>query len=99
MTRNLSTTLPRRRRPDPMQAYDALPRPLRLWMAQAALPWSPASCRRIWAKARAKGVSPDEILDRLDRAERATLSRDRLGAAQAVNSGAMPSGGADPATR
>lgn len=61
-----------------MQAYDALPRPLRNWMAQAALPWSPASCRRIWAKARAQGASADDILDRLDRAERITLSRDRL---------------------
>jgi len=78
MRRNVSTTLRRRRRPDPMQAYDALPRPLRAWMAQAALPWSPASCRRIWAKARAEGESPDDILDRLDRAEQMTLSRDRL---------------------
>ncbi|MEC9104487.1 MAG: DUF6525 family protein, partial [Pseudomonadota bacterium] len=42
MRRNVATTLRRRRRPaDPMQAYDALPRPLRAWMAQAALPWSP----------------------------------------------------------
>lgn len=79
MRRNVSTSLRRRRRPaDPMQAYDALPRPLRAWMAQAALPWSPASCRRIWAKARAEGESPDDILDRLDRAEQMTLSRDRL---------------------
>ncbi len=78
MTGNLSTTLRRRRRADPMRAYDALPRPLRVWMAQAALPWSPDSCRRIWARARADGTSPDEILDRLDRAERKTLARDRL---------------------
>ena len=78
MRRNVSTTLRRRRRTDPMQAYDALPRPLRAWMAQAVLPWSPASCRRIWAKARAEGACPDDILDRLDRAERMTLSRDRL---------------------
>ncbi|EAQ02141.1 hypothetical protein OB2597_20991 [Pseudooceanicola batsensis HTCC2597] len=78
MKRNVSTTLRRRRRADPMRAYDALPRPLRLWMAQAVLPWSPASCRRIWAKARAEGESPDAILDRLDRAEEMTLSRDRL---------------------
>ncbi|MBM2294293.1 hypothetical protein JQX09_20395 [Sulfitobacter pseudonitzschiae] len=78
MSRNVSTTLRRRRRPDPMQAYDALPRPLRAWMAQAALPWSPASCRRIWVKARAEGASQDDILDRLARAERITLSRDRF---------------------
>lgn len=78
MRRNVSTTLRCRRRPDPMQAYDALPRPLRAWMAQAALPWSPASCRRIWTKARAEGASPDDILARLTRAEQLTLSRDRL---------------------
>ncbi|MGI3169930.1 DUF6525 family protein [Pseudooceanicola sp. C21-150M6] len=78
MKRNISSSLRRRRRPDPMQAYDALPRPLRAWMAQAVLPWSPVSCHRIWAKARAKGESPDNILDRLDRAEQLTLSRDRL---------------------
>lgn len=61
-----------------MRAYDALPRPLRLWMAQAALPWSPVSCRRIWISGRAEGASQDAILDRLDRAERTTLSRDRI---------------------
>ena len=66
MTRNLSTTLRRRRRP------------LRTWMAQAVLPWSPASGRRIWVRARAEGTSPDDILDRLDRAEQKTLSRDRF---------------------
>ncbi|MEC7762333.1 MAG: DUF6525 family protein [Pseudomonadota bacterium] len=79
MRRNVSTSLRRRRRSgDPMQAYDAPPRPLRAWLAQAALPWSPASCRRIWVKARAEGASADEILARLDRAEQLTLSRDRL---------------------
>ena len=78
MRRNISTTLSRRRRSNPMQAYDALPRPLRAWMAQAELPWSPTSCGRIWAKARAMGASPDDILARLTRAEQMTLSRDRL---------------------
>ena len=78
MTRNLSTTLRRRRRPDPMQAFDSLPRPLRTWMAQAVLPWSPASCLRIWRRARDQGDSPEAILARLDRAEALTLSRDRF---------------------
>jgi len=78
MSRNLSSSLPHRRRSDPMQAFDALPQPLRIWMAGAVLPWSPASCRRIWVKAAAEGASPDAILARLDRAEASTLSRDRL---------------------
>ncbi|WGW03216.1 DUF6525 family protein [Tropicibacter oceani] len=78
MKRNLASTLRRRRRSDPMRTYDTLPRPLRAWIAQAALPWSPASCLRIWRKARAQGAAPETILDRLDRAEQKALSRDRL---------------------
>lgn len=78
MRRNLSTGLRRRRRADPMRAYDALPKPLRAWLAQAALPWSPASCRRIWRAARAEGASVHDVLARLDRAEKITLSRDRF---------------------
>ncbi|MEO9781821.1 MAG: DUF6525 family protein [Sedimentitalea sp.] len=77
--RNIGETrlIKRRRSADPMRAYDSLPQPLRTWMAQAALPWSPASCRRLWLKARAEGATLDTILDRLDRAEAQTLSRDR----------------------
>ena len=72
-----ATGLRRRRRPgDPMQDFDALPAELRRWLANAALPWSPESCRRIWLKAGAEGASIAERLDRLDRAERRTLARD-----------------------
>ncbi|MBR9864795.1 MAG: hypothetical protein GYB24_15255 [Rhodobacteraceae bacterium] len=79
MRRNLgATTLRRRRRTvDPMAAYDALPPALRRWIAGAALTWSPASCRRVWMAARAKGASDTEALARLDRAEQNTLARDR----------------------
>lgn len=78
MSGNLgATTLRKRRRSgDIMRNYDTLPSPLRAWLANAARPWSPASCRRIWLKARAKGESMDALLARLDRAERKTLSRD-----------------------
>ncbi|MGR3803236.1 DUF6525 family protein [Marinibacterium profundimaris] len=65
----------RRRQGDPMRSFDALPGPLRRWMAGAALPWSPVSCRRIWEAARARGDSVEAALDRLDRAERAALLR------------------------
>jgi hypothetical protein len=34
-----------------MQAYDALPADLRQWLADAVLPWSAESARRVWAKA------------------------------------------------
>ncbi|WP_305968748.1 MULTISPECIES: DUF6525 family protein [unclassified Mameliella] len=62
---------PRRRKRDPMRVYDGLPAPLRRWMAGAVLPWSPESCLAIWRRA----DCPDEALERLNRAERATLER------------------------
>lgn len=67
----------RRRSEDPMRAYDALPGPIRSWLSKAALPWSPASCRRIVRRARARGESIDAILARLDRAQQDMLARDR----------------------
>jgi len=60
-----------------MAAYDALPAPLRNWLSQAALPWSPASARRIWSKSLAKGLTIEEILASLSKAEASTLTRDR----------------------
>lgn len=78
MTTNLGATSMRKRRRarDPMRDFDTLPAHLRQWLAQAALPWSPASCRRIWRAAEAEGASLDELLERLDRAERRALARD-----------------------
>lgn len=79
MTSNLgATSLKRRRRQsDPMQAHDALPSPLRNWLADAVLPWSPASCRRVWIKARQKGKGVEEALQALQDAEQRTLDRDK----------------------
>jgi hypothetical protein len=79
MTGNLgSTALKRRRRAtDPMMTYDTLPQPLRRWLAEAALPWSPKSCKRIWEKARRNGLSVDDAIIALTEAERKTLSRDK----------------------
>lgn len=79
MTRNLGQSSLRRkkRRGDPMAAYDGLPAPLRQWLSEAALPWSPESARRIWAKARAEGLSSEETLASLSRAEARTLAGDR----------------------
>lgn len=58
-----------------MCAFDALPGPLRRWLAQASLPWSPSSCRRIWQSARSRGESAEAVLARLDRAEARPLAR------------------------
>ncbi|WP_410217994.1 DUF6525 family protein [Paracoccus sp. (in: a-proteobacteria)] len=75
---NLGRTAQRKRRrtPDPMAAFDALPPPLRHWLAQAVLPWSAASVRRLWRKAIAAGASPAEALMVLDRAETRALRRE-----------------------
>jgi hypothetical protein len=73
-----ATTLKKRRRAaDPMMTYDTLPQPLRSWLAEAALPWSPKSCKRIWEKARGNGLSVDDAIVVLTEAERKTLSRDK----------------------
>lgn len=79
MNRNLGRTSLRRKRRsvDPMQSYDALPAPLRIWLSQAALPWSPASAQRIWKRALANGQSIQEALNALARSEAQTLARDR----------------------
>ncbi len=88
MSRNLGESSLRRRRRagDPMAAFDGLPPPLRQWLSEAALPWSPASVRRIWSKSRAKGMSPEEALLSLSQAEARTLARDRQSTAFKLNS-------------
>jgi len=60
-----------------MKTYDALPAPLRMWLGQAALPWSPTSARRLWDKVHAKSHSIEETLMALSHAEAKTLARDR----------------------
>ncbi len=68
----------RRRRDDPMREFDALPPPLRQWLSEAALPWSPRSCRRIWQRARSEGEPVAQVLAKLDRAEADCLCRDAM---------------------
>ena len=87
MSRNLGESGLRRKRRtgDPMAAYDRLPPPLRQWLSQAALPWSPASVRRIWSKSRARGLSPEEALRALSNAEAKTLQRDSVSKVQYVS--------------
>ena len=72
----MASSLRRRHRSDPMQAFDTLPPVLRRWLHQAALPWSAASARRIWRQVLAEGATIETVVARLDRAERRTLSRD-----------------------
>ncbi|MEO0916060.1 MAG: DUF6525 family protein [Pseudomonadota bacterium] len=67
----------RRRAGSPMAAFDRLPAPLRKWLSEAALPWSPSSARRIWIKSRAQGLSVEEAIASLTSAEAKLLERDR----------------------
>ena len=71
--RNLHTSLRHRTGRDPMRDFDALPPPLRQWLASAQLPWSARSVRRIWARCHGDEAA---ALASLARAERATLARD-----------------------
>lgn len=75
MTNLRSSLVRRQKRRDPMAAYDACPPPLRAWLRQAALPWTPWSALRVWRRA---GGDPARALDRLNRAEAARLARDRV---------------------
>ncbi|MFI0396572.1 DUF6525 family protein [Paracoccus jiaweipingae] len=76
-TQNLRSSLPRRSRcTAPMAAHDALPAPARQWAAQACLPWSAASIRKIWSR-HAKAGDISAALAALDRAEARMLARDR----------------------
>lgn len=79
MSRNLGQCSLRRKRRagDPMATYDSLPIPLRRWLSNAALPWSPASVRRVWKKSMAKGLSKEEALNALNQAEAKALAKDR----------------------
>ncbi len=79
-SRNLGqTSLPARRSTGrPMQVYDALPVPLRRWLSQAALPWSPSSAKRIWNNAQRRGMNVEDTLRKLTQAETRTLARDQF---------------------
>ncbi|SEP08188.1 hypothetical protein SAMN04490248_12344 [Salinihabitans flavidus] len=76
----------RRRKSDPMRDFDALPPHLRCWLAQAARPWSPASCLAIWRRCARGGCDVTEALARLDQIEAAMLARDAPPAAMASQS-------------
>ena len=79
MTCNLGHTKLRRksRSGDPMHTFDRLPAPLRQWLSRAALPWSPSSARRIWKKLLSQGLSHEEALVFLAKAEAGTLAKEK----------------------
>ncbi len=77
MGRNLATSLRRRVRGNPMQAYDRLPPELRHWLAGAALPWSARSVLRLWQRlARECAGDAGAMRRRMDLAEQRMLAKD-----------------------
>lgn len=74
---NLRTSLRRARCTAPMARYDRLPPELRRWLAQAALPWSPKSCLRLWHRCLIKSHGDVKAAEeRLYLAEQKMLRRD-----------------------
>ncbi len=59
-----------------MAAYDRLPRDLRVWLAEAALPWSAASVLRLWERALRETGCAQAARARLARAEAKALARE-----------------------
>jgi hypothetical protein len=78
MMHNLTSPRARWRTGNAMTAHDGLPEPLRQWAAQAALPWSAASLRKLWFRALRETGCPDAALARLTAAERAALRRESV---------------------
>jgi hypothetical protein len=75
--RNLATSLRRKARGDPMNAFDALPVELRRWLASAVLPWSARSVARLWQRALRDGNGDREAaLARIEAAQHRLLHRD-----------------------
>ncbi|WP_245298753.1 DUF6525 family protein [Pseudotabrizicola sediminis] len=76
--RNLTSPRARWRSSNAMAAHDRLPAPLRAWAAEAALPWSATSLRKLWSRALQETSCPDAALARLSAAERASLRREAV---------------------
>ncbi|MEM8848531.1 MAG: DUF6525 family protein [Pseudomonadota bacterium] len=94
MTGNQRTnlTLGRAQR-DNMAAYDSLPPALRRWLAEARLPWSPASAKRAWRKAMIRSLGRETAaIARMNALEDARLAQDALTLQRAAE-GLRPPGG------
>ncbi|MET4127846.1 DUF6525 family protein [Roseovarius sp. MBR-6] len=74
---NLRSPLARRGPARGLAEFDRLPPPLRRWLAQAALPWSARSARRLWGRVlRESGGDEARALARLDAIEAGRLKRE-----------------------
>ena len=78
MKNNLGRTkLPiRNRRTDSLRDFDKLPHPLREWLRNAILPWSPKSVRRVYHRAFSISGNIDLALAELERIQELQLAKD-----------------------
>ena len=99
MSRNLATTLRRRRARDPMRGFDRAPEPLRRWLARAALSWSVVSAIKVYDRAlrRTRG-DVAAALRMLDARERALLAQDAAQVWGPTHPAAAPQIGRDQTT-
>jgi len=66
----------KRRAANPMSDYDRLPAELRIWVAQADLPWRPKSVLRSYQRAFAEMGDAKKALEELDRLQHRLVSKD-----------------------
>ncbi|SMR82360.1 hypothetical protein SAMN04488030_2710 [Aliiroseovarius halocynthiae] len=77
MTNLRSSLKARRRAANPMQEYDCLPSALRLWLQDAALPWSAPSAKRAWRNAmKQAGGCEKRAMSHMARLETKSLQKD-----------------------
>ena len=67
----------KRRTSRSLQEFDCLPKNLRVWLRNAALPWRPSSIRNIYNRALSNTGNPSLALAELDRRQEILLSKDR----------------------
>ena len=77
--KNLGETKLRKHRriSDPMREFDRLPKLLREWLSQAALPWAPKSVHRAYNKALRQTGDTGLALRHLEKIQQQKLSIDQ----------------------
>lgn len=61
---------------DPMRDFDSLPKELRLWIAEADLPWRPKSVRRSFERAMTRTGDKQKALEELGALQRRLVAQD-----------------------
>ena len=80
MNNNLGQTKIRRTRrsSNSLRQFDSLPKHLREWLRNAALPWRPSSVCRVYNRALSKNGDHRFAIKELERLQEYQLAKDRL---------------------